>query len=86
MSRLAFVQMTVTVQVTINDDSVVTRCIENEDGWRDTFYRLETEDDVLEHLAYNCINNGVEDVSRLDGWADLEPGAATARIIDVEPW
>jgi hypothetical protein len=31
---------------------------------------LHTSEDVIEHLAYNYIRNGVEAVTRLDGWAD----------------
>lgn len=41
---------------------------------------IVTEDEVLEHLAYNAIFNGVEDASRLDGWGDLERGKITMRV------
>jgi len=41
---------------------------------------ITTEDDIWDHLAYNCIVNGVEDASRLDGWADLERGQLTMRM------
>lgn len=44
-----------------------------------------TEQEGLEHLAYNCIANGVEDASRLDGWGDLERGMLTMHVIGVEP-
>jgi hypothetical protein len=35
---------------------------------------------VLRHWAFNCIANGVEDVARLDGWADLPPGSVTMQL------
>lgn len=38
----------------------------------------------LEHLAYNAVANGIEDANRLDGWADLENGALTMRVMFVE--
>jgi hypothetical protein len=38
---------------------------------------LVTQDQLLDHLAYNALVNGVTDASRLDGWGDLERGALT---------
>lgn len=43
-----------------------------------------TEREGLEHLAFNAVANGIEDASRLDGWADIEPGAVTMRLQNVE--
>lgn len=35
---------------------------------------LTTTDDVLAHLAYNALTNGVTNASLLDGWGDLREG------------
>lgn len=81
------VSMLCTVHIDIDDGlcpDVITRCTENttavnglgeSQGWRDTFYPLETEDQVYEHLAFNCLVNGVTDITRLDGWADVPEDA-----------
>lgn len=70
--------------------NAIDRCIENHDetgesvpygmgirGWRDTFYNLETEEDVLDMWAWNAVSNNVTDVANLDGWADLPSGSIT---------
>ena len=41
---------------------------------------IQSEADLLAHLAYNATFNGVTDASRLDGWADLERGQITMRV------
>lgn len=41
---------------------------------------IVTEEQLLRHLAYNATFNGVQDASRLDGWADLERGQLTMRV------
>lgn len=87
------VAMAVEVRIEVEDESVFLRCIENHNdegepqpdirggsGWRNIYYDITSREGVLEHLAYNAIANGVEDASRLDGWADLEPGAITMRV------
>lgn len=43
------------------------------DEWRSHFYALHTFEDVIDHWTYNVVNNGVRDITRLDGWADLDP-------------
>lgn len=63
----------------------LTHWINPNDGTRqhrmDGLYEdVVTEDEILEHLAYNAIFNGVDDASRLDGWADLERGQLTMRV------
>lgn len=78
------------VKVTINNPIVIDRCVQNHDdegtpqpdekggtGWRNTFYRLDTTDKVLAHLAYNCVVNDVARANQLDGWGDLPDDAAT---------
>lgn len=79
------IHLLVTVRVDIEDADVVTRVVEDHDDWRGTYYDMRTEEDVLEHLAYNCVANGRRDVTRLDGWADLPDTAARMEIMDVEP-
>ncbi len=86
------------VVIDIGDESAVLRCVENHDergrpqpdvrggdGWRNVYYPLRTREDVLEHLAYNALIHGVEDASRLDGWADLPRGVLTMRVDRVTP-
>lgn len=82
------------VAITVNDPDVIRRCVENTPsengygenyGWRETFYDLRTAEQVLHHLAFNCIANGIERVNRLDGWADLADDAATMTVVrDVD--
>lgn len=77
--------VTMTVRVEIHDPDVIARCVEDHDGWRTRmFYDLRTPEAVVQHLAYNCARNNVEDVSRLDGWADLPSSAVTMRVVDTE--
>lgn len=81
------------VKVDVTDDSAILRCIENHDengvpqedvrggtGWRNLYYDLRTEGDVIEHWVSNAVRNGVDDPSRLDGWGDLEPGVVTVHV------
>jgi hypothetical protein len=73
MTTEYFVAFEGVVKITIDDDSdAITRCTENIDGWRDNLYDLRTREQVLEHLAFNCVANDVEDATRLDGWADID--------------
>jgi hypothetical protein len=86
------VHMHAVVTVTINDEDAITRVIENHDdqgtpqplgsgtGWQDHLYPLRTRDEVLEHLAYNALANGVGDAARLDGWADMPRDVTTMRV------
>lgn len=64
--------LTVTIQVN-NPDAIERVTGPNGDEWRANYYTLRTVNDVLEHWTYNVVCNGVNDVSRLDGWADLDP-------------
>lgn len=75
-----------TVQIIVNDPEAVHRVTgSGGDEWRSMFYDLRTEDDVLEHWAYNALANNVGEASRLDGWADLPPEAVTMRVVGVNP-
>lgn len=75
----------VTVNIDVNDPDVIDRVVNNVENWQGTYYRMTTADEVLDHLAYNCIANGIKDASRLEGWADLPAGAATMRVENVDP-
>ena len=43
-------------------------------------YRMETPEEVLQHLAFNCVANGYTDAASLDGWADMPEGVTTMAI------
>lgn len=78
----AIVSMHCDVEVTINDPEVITRYTgPGGDEMREQFYKLRTEQDVIEHLAYNCLANGCENAKLLDGWADLSGDAVAMRIV-----
>jgi hypothetical protein len=72
------------VKVKVTDPEHIDRCFTED--WRSTFYTLATPDEVMQHLAFNCIANSVEDASRLDGWADLAPGALTMELDRLVEW
>ena len=80
-SRKFRVVVTQEVVVTVNDPSVIRRCVDDEDDWRGTYYPLSTEEDVIGHLAMNADSMAV---NRLDGWADLDSQAATMYIESAE--
>lgn len=70
------------VDITVNDPDVFERVIgPNGDEWRSYAYDLRTKGDVVRHLTFNAIVNGVEEINKLDGWADLPDGACTMRVI-----
>ncbi len=86
------VEVAVIVRITVRNPNAIDRCVNNEDGWRDTLYDLETTNDVLRHWAFNAVMNGREDVRKLEGWADLPPNAVTLDVrrdsfdvLDVRP-
>jgi hypothetical protein len=79
VSVMADVKITITVP-----DAIERVTGPSGDEWRASFYDLHTEDDVLDHLAYNAVSNGIEDASRLDGWADLERGDVTMFVTRVD--
>ncbi len=57
------------------------------DEWRGQFYGgLRSKSDVLAHFAYNAVANGVEDASRLEGWADLDLGDVTMSVESAGWW
>jgi hypothetical protein len=86
MNRTFEAKVELTLRITINDLSIIDRCVENWDdqgvpqpyergkgsGWRNMLYNLETAEEVIEMLAYNWVVNDAP-AHKLDGWADLEP-------------
>lgn len=46
-------------------------------------HSFQSIDDVLDHLVFNCIRNGVTDARRLDGWSDLEPGTLEMEVVSI---
>ena len=76
------VETEVELTFTIRNPDALERVVGPDgDEWRSQFYRLHTVEDVLEHWAYNALCNGIYDISRLEGWADL---ATTDVDIGVE--
>jgi hypothetical protein len=62
------------VQITVNDsapDDWLSEAIKP--GGERNYYGFETEEDVLDHFAYNAVFNGVTGAAELDGWGDLDP-------------
>jgi hypothetical protein len=85
MSAQVFdVEMQVTVRVTIKDPLVIRRPVENIDNWQGDLYPLFTQDDVLEHLAYNAVVNGRENARLMDGWADLPEDAVKMEVYSAD--
>jgi hypothetical protein len=75
----------VEVEILVEDENALERITGPKgDDWRANFYKLFTEEDVLEHFAYNCINGGVKTANRLEGFADLSPGGVTMEISSIE--
>jgi len=89
------VDVRISLRVTVNDDDVIDRVVQNKDGdgvpqpigsggWQDKLYSLSTPEQVITMLAYNATVNGVEDISRLDGWGDLDYEAVDFKIEDFD--
>lgn len=55
-----------------------------EDGkrvWRGDGYGFVDQEDLIQNLVWNALANGANDASRVDGWADLERGDITMRVV-----
>lgn len=76
--------ITVSFEVDIRfvEDEVWQRCVNNTDDWRGMFYPLLTKDDVVKHIAYNYIANGIDKINRLEGWGDLKGDEVEYTTID----
>jgi hypothetical protein len=79
------VTMNVYATVVVEDEEPFERVIgPGGDEWRSQFYDLHTEDEVAEHFVFNAVTNGIYDVSGLEGWADIQPGAVRVEIDDSD--
>lgn len=78
------VSISAELTISINEeapDDLFSRVMTDE--WSSHFYQFMTEEDIIAHWAHNAAANGVWDVSRLDGWADVPRGTVTFDIDDV---
>lgn len=86
------VEAEATVYVDVRDPEVIERVTgPGGDEWREQFYRtIQTAEDVVAHFAFNALANGVTDVNRLEGWADVDEDAVEISIDQIEthaePW
>lgn len=84
-ARTFLITATIYATITITDAEAIERITgPGGDEWRSQFYDLHDAEDVAEHFAFNAIMNKVHDVSRLDGWADLDSSAAEIVIDDCD--
>ena len=60
------------------DDEVIDRV---DDEWREHLYDLQTESEIMEHIAHNLLVNRIK-LSSMDGWADMDD--SKARIVSEE--
>lgn len=80
------VEATATVLVDVRNPDVIER-VTGPDGdeWRNQFYRtINTHEDVIAHIAFNAVANGVLDVNRLEGWADCGPDDVKILVDQIE--
>lgn len=75
--------MDVDISVVVEFDPDVVKV---DDEWRSYYYdSIRTPEDLALHFAYNYVANGIDDVSRLDGFADRQWGDVTIRRETFEP-
>lgn len=80
MAKRTFeVTFTGTAIIELDDD--VINAVNTE--WRDTFYNLNTTEQIAEHIAFNLIVNN-SDLDDLDGFADQPED--NARIVENVEW
>lgn len=80
------VEAMATVLVDVRNPDVIERVTGPGGGeWRQQFYRtICTAEDVIAHIAFNAVANGVLDVNRLDGWADCDPDDVEILVDQIE--
>lgn len=79
-------QVSAVFEVTIHEgapDDLFSRMANDEELYS-ALYGKMTEQEVYAHWAHNAVANGVEDVSRLDGWADVPKYAVQFDVSNVE--
>lgn len=81
MKRRYNVQVTVVATLTV-DDSVFKEVLN--DDWRKQFYPFTTREEVVEHLAFNLLQE--RPLSSLDGFARLEDDKVTVTEVDWMDW
>ena len=52
-----------------------------DEDWRDQFYELWTDDEIVEHVCYNLLVNRIP-LSSMDGWADQPKDRAELIVHD----
>lgn len=52
-----------------------------DDGWRQTYYQLHSDEDVAQHIAYNMVVNDLS-LQQIDGFADRKE--REAEVFDTE--
>jgi hypothetical protein len=82
------VETSVYATVTIRNPDVIERVTgPGGDEWRSQFYAtIESDQDVVEHFAFNAITNGVHDITRLEGWGDCDRDDVLIEIDDTTHW
>ena len=76
----------VRVRIAEGCDAITRVTGDGGDEWRARFWNFHTDQDVLEHLVFNAVANGVRDAGQLDGWADLPEGSVTMSVEEVGVW
>lgn len=74
------------LEITIHDgapDDLITRMADDPETYEPLYGRMN-EEEVYEHWAHNAVANGVEDVSRLDGWVDVPKYTVMFDVSGVE--
>jgi len=82
IQRFFDVEVLVSISLTNPPSDWMSRCFTPE--WRDHFYRFDDERDVYAHLGFNALVNDVDDISRLEGWADIKEGAIRIQAFSGE--
>ena len=76
---------TVRFEIRIRDDApddVFTRG--QDDDWGKYVYGPMSKDEIIRHWLWNAAALGVDDMSRIDGWADCPSGSIMVDIDDVD--
>lgn len=82
--RVVYVPVEAIVKIRINNEDAILRATERQGEDAEYFNADLTAEDIYKHFAYNAVANGMGDVSRLDGWADLTWQEVQMDVIDVE--
>lgn len=77
MTRRFRITWVVTQEIDLEEEVIDTV----DDEWREHLYPLNTEEDIVAHIAGNFLD-GNRSLSMLDGWAD-QPDS-NARLIDLD--